>query len=90
MQVWHNMTPGVITTLLKAGPEVNAVDTYGKTLLMYAAQYTKDPEVITTLLKAGADAKAKNDYDQTALDFAKYNDALKGTDAVKQLEEASQ
>ena len=41
------------------------------------------------LLNAGADAKAKDKDGKTAFDYAKDNDALKGTDALKKLEEAS-
>jgi len=47
--VRHNQ-PEVITTLLKAGADVEAQDAGGKTALMYAAQYNQDPEAITVLL----------------------------------------
>ena len=50
---------------------------------------TQDPKVIIWLLKAGADAKAKNKKGYSALDYAKYNQNLRDTDALKQLEEAS-
>jgi hypothetical protein len=40
-------------------------------------------------LKAGADAKAKDSVGETAFDYAQYNENLKGTDDLKQLEEAS-
>jgi hypothetical protein len=40
-------------------------------------------------LKAGADAKAKDHDGKTALDYAQVNAKLKGTDALKHLEEAS-
>jgi ankyrin repeat protein len=46
--------------------------------------------VITTLLRAGADAKAKDNYGKTAFDYAQNNEKLKGTDAYRQLQEASQ
>jgi ankyrin repeat protein len=47
------------------------------------------PEVITVLLKAGADGTAKDSMGKTAFDYAKNNEKLKGTDAIRQLEEAS-
>jgi hypothetical protein len=40
-------------------------------------------------LKEGANAKAKSNGGKTAFDYAKENDKLKGTDAFRQLEEAS-
>jgi ankyrin repeat protein len=55
---------------------------------MFAAELNANHEVIMTLLKAGADAKAKNNKGYTAFDYAKYNESLRGIDALKQLEEA--
>jgi ankyrin repeat protein len=86
---WNNPNPEVITTLLKAGADIEARDKDGSTPLMIAARISPNPEVIAMLLKAGADAKAKNKAGQTVLDCAKYNENLKGTAALKQLEEAS-
>ena len=86
---WNNPNPEVITTLRKAGADIEARDIDGSTPLMKAAGSNSNPEVVTVLLKAGADAKAKNKAGQTAFDYAKYNQNLKGTDAHKQLEEAS-
>ena len=85
-----NSNPEMITTLLKAGADIEARDKGGSTALMAAAERNPNPEVITALLRAGADAKAKNKAGQTAFDKAKYNESLKGTDAFQQLEEASQ
>jgi len=79
----ENPNPEVFTTLLKAGADIEARDNGGGTALMVAAGRNPNPEVITALLKAGADAKAKNKAGQTALDSAKYNENLKGTDALK-------
>lgn len=53
------------------------------------AEFNPNPEVITKLLKAGADPKAKDKDGRTAFDYAKDNAKLKGTEALKQLEEAS-
>jgi ankyrin repeat protein len=83
-----NSNPEVITTLLKAGANVNAQDGYDYTPLMIAASHTKNPEVIMTLLKAGEDVRVKNNLGRTALDYAKGNESLQGTDALKQLEES--
>jgi ankyrin repeat protein len=49
-----------------------------------------NPEVILALLNAGADAKLKDKEGMTALDYANSNYGLKGTDAYRQLQEASQ
>jgi ankyrin repeat protein len=79
----------VIIILLNAGAEAKAKDDNGWTPLIYAASKSENPEVILRLLKAGADARAKNNKGYTAFDYAKYNEKLKGTNALKQLEEAS-
>jgi len=85
-----NKNPEVIATLLKAGADIEARDSYyGRTALMFAVIFNDIPEVITTLLAAGADAKVKDSTGKTAFDYAQDNWKLKGTDALKQLEEAS-
>ena len=83
-------TPKQIQAAIDQGSgDINARDTHGNTPLMWAARDTYNPEVITVLLKAGADAKAKNKAGETAFDKAKYNENLKGTEALRMLEEAS-
>ena len=82
-------TPRLIQAALNHREEVNGRDATGRTALMYAAQINDNPEVIAALLKAGADAKAKSGKGMTALDYAQKNVRLKGTDAYRQLEEAS-
>ncbi len=57
---------------------------------MWAARHNENPEVIMALLKAGANAKAKDSKEKTAFDYAKANKMLKGTDALRQLQEALQ
>lgn len=92
-----NLNPEVIVTLLKAGGDINARDKAGWTPLMYAVSNLGDSmshshpgSVIIMLLNAGADAKPRDSLGRTALDMARGDDNLKGTDALQQLEEASQ
>ena len=82
---YNNSNPEVLTTLLEAGADVNAKND-GWTPLMFAA-IKNTPEVLTALLEAGADAKAKNNHGGRALDYTRWNEKLKGTDALKLLEE---
>ncbi len=83
----QNENPEVVNLLLKAGANINARTGDGRTALIWAAENNPNPEVIIVLLNAGADVKAKDKSGMTAFDYARYN--LKGTDALKQLEEAS-
>lgn len=80
----NNQNPEVITTLLKAGADIKALDKNGVTAL------NPKLEVISTLLKTGADGKAKDNEGKTAFDYAQDNEKLKGTDAYRQLQKASQ
>jgi len=50
----YNPNPEVITTLLKAGAEIEARDVYGGTPLILAAMGNKNPEVIRVLVEAGS------------------------------------
>jgi ankyrin repeat protein len=87
---YANQNPEVVTMLLKAGADIKAQDTVnGRTALIWAVHDNLNPEIITTLLRAGADTKVKDKSGYTALDYAHNRSALKGTDALKQLEEAS-
>ena len=45
--------------------------------------------VVGALLEAGANPKAKDMWGKTALDYAQDNENLKGTVALRQLQEAS-
>ena len=87
---WYNENPEVISLLLKAGADINVKTPDGVTVLMSASDHNPNPGVIITLLKAGADAKAKNSAGKTAFDYAQDNADLKGTDAYRQLQEASE
>lgn len=81
--------PEMITALVDAGLDVNAQDKDGWTALMFAAVTTQRPVVVTTLLQKGASAKMRDKAGYTALDYAQDNEYLKGTEALRQLKEAS-
>lgn len=84
-----NSNPEVIKTLLEAGADVNAQSLDGKTPLIFAVINNENPVVFTALLAARADAKTKDKDGKTALDYAQDMIRWKGTEALKQLEEAS-
>ena len=54
-----------------------------------AAYNNPNPKVLKVLIGAGADAKAKSNVGKTALDHARENERLKGTWALKLLEETT-
>ena len=83
-----NKNPEVTTALLKAGADIEAHSVDGRTALSWAAEYN-NPDVVMVLLNAGSDAKMRDKFGFTAFDYAKRNGTLKGTDALKKLEEAS-
>ena len=85
----YNKNTEVISALLNAGARKEARDKTGSTSIILAAKKNQNPDVIVRLLNAGANAKAKNKLGDMALDYAQYNSSLKGTDALKKLEEAS-
>ncbi|GHV34642.1 hypothetical protein FACS1894187_05650 [Synergistales bacterium] len=86
---WKNANSEVVALLLKNGSDVNAQSEDGWTALMVAAMETTNSKIITLLLKAGADAQMRNTDGKRAIDYAKGNIRIKGTDAFKQLQEAS-
>ena len=61
----------------------------GVTLLHLAAMDNTNPEVVAVLLASGADAKSRDAGGCSPLDMAKENKNLKGTDAYRLLEKAS-
>ena len=83
----NNPNPEVLKALLEAGADVNAKNKDGVTPLMPAAGSNPNPEVLKALLEAGADAKAKNNEGKTALDYARMNEKLKDTEALRLLED---
>jgi hypothetical protein len=84
-----NPNPEVIATLLAAGADPDAQDQDGWTALMHASN-NQNTEAISMLLRAGADAKAKSRTGRTAFEYAQKDEWLKGTDAYRQLQKASQ
>ena len=84
----YNENPEVVTALLKAGLDLHARDQRGLTPLHWAAWKNKNPAVITTLLDAGADPAARTlRGSRVPADYAKRNDALKGTAVYWRLHE---
>jgi ankyrin repeat protein len=59
--------------LLRAGCDVNAADSGGRTPLMYAVRYSR-PTAVRLLLKGGANLKAQDKSGMTALNLAKQLD----------------
>ena len=88
MWVASNGNVPIVNILIEAGAYVNAKNEYGDTALMWAVS-NANAENVNTLIDAGADIKAKNNRNQMALDYARENEKLKGTDALKRLEELS-
>ena len=79
----------VIGLLLEAGANLEARDADGATPLHRAVLwYNQNPAVIGTLLDAGANAAARNAAGQTPWDLAQENEALKGSDAYRRLNDA--
>jgi len=63
---------GMVKSLLARGAQVNHVDNFGMTPLLYAASIDfGDTAVMEKLIAAGADVSAKNKGGLTALDLAK-------------------
>ncbi len=84
----NNDNPAVITALLKEGAYINArKGKYSRTPLHLAAQFNENPKIIITLLEAGADPKAKDKDGKIPWDYAKGNEALKGTNAFWRLKD---
>lgn len=83
-------TPQDVQAAIEKGANLNGRSSTGSTPLIIAAAYNTNPEVILLPLKVGADAKAKDNVGQTVIDYAQGNEKLKGTDAYRQLEKASQ
>ena len=75
----YNENSEIISTLIKAGADVNARNKYQSTPLHYAVRYNENSEIINALV--AVDAK----IDSYALEFAKKNDNKKIRKLLKQL-----
>ncbi len=78
-------TAADVAALLDAGADPNARSGDGSTPLHVVAARTENPKVITALLDAGADPNALDFADNIPWDYARENEALKGTDAYWRL-----
>jgi murein DD-endopeptidase MepM/ murein hydrolase activator NlpD len=59
-----------VQAAISAGANVNAVDQYGQTPLMYAASSSTNPDILAELLKAGAGINAQTSTGWTPLMYA--------------------
>ncbi|GHS97345.1 hypothetical protein AGMMS50276_17250 [Synergistales bacterium] len=90
-----NPNPEVTELLLKNGADINTktesdqAERDSVTALMLAAWRNPNPAVVSLLLNNGADAYIKAGDGKRAIDYARENNRLKGTEALRQLEEAS-
>ena len=68
-----------------ADPDAHDAEQYGATPLHEAAFGTANPSVITALIEGGADPGARDGAGKVPFDYAKDNEALKGTEAYRLL-----
>ena len=79
--VMFNSNPSVIKALIEGGADPGAPGGGGTTPLHGAAMFNSNPSVIKALIEAGANPGARDDAGKVPFDYAKENEALKGTDA---------
>ena len=85
---WRGRTENV-NALIEAGAD-DLTDNEGRTALIHAAKSERgNPETVNALIEAGSNVKHRDNSGKTAVDYARENDKLKGTDALKRLEELS-
>ena len=77
-----------VKAALAAGADPGARDKDGETPLRWAAAFNPNPFVITALIEGGADPSARDDDGKVPFNYAKDNEALKGTEAYWLLNEA--
>ena len=84
---WYG-TASEVKAALAAGADPGAhEDSLGDTPLHFAAHSNSNPSVIVALIEAGADPGARVFDGNTPFDYAKENEALKGTDAYRLLKD---
>lgn len=88
----HSSDYKIISLILETGPDVNfRSKKTGFTALMAASRNPDpNPEIILALLKAGAKTSLKDINGKTAMDYARENKKLLLTDALKELEAATE
>lgn len=81
----------IVRQLLSNGSEVNAVDYYGQTALMFAAQGNviaregdEDLNIVKLLLENNAEPNMKDKMGNCALDYAREGDVVMGTSFVNE------
>ncbi len=78
---------GTANALIEAGAD-DLTDNNGKTALIHAAE-SDNPDTVNALIEAGSYVKQKDKSGKTALDYARKNPKLKGSSALKRLEDLS-
>lgn len=72
-------------SLAAGGVNVNAIDDFGKTALMYACEENDDDRLIRSLLDSGADISPVDENGMTAYDYAMDNWYLEDSDQLDRL-----
>ena len=75
----------VIRALLEAGADPNAWDEDGDTALHDAARYGKAGEKLEALLEGGANPTLRNNAGKLPWDYARQNEALRGSSVLERL-----
>ena len=88
MAVTFNASLAVVEALIAGGADLEARSPYGSTSLHLAVTFNASPAVVEALIEAGADLEARAGYGLLPVDLAENNEALKGTDAYRRLNEA--
>lgn len=82
LAVNFNKKPAVVAALIAAGARTEARERRGWTPLHLAAWFGKSPAVVRALIQSGADARLKDKSGRTPLDYARRNEALKGSTSL--------
>ena len=76
MYALKNKNFAVIKTLLDNGADVNAHDSLGNTVLMYACRFNADKDIVKMLIRYGANVNARDNNWKSVLMYASQNDNL--------------